>query len=85
MKRYIVALMALLSLTACKIDDGFGRSEDAVDRLLYNRALTAIQEASGYPLLRFTQTYCLAEMRPKFALQMRCFQITILLPLSKME
>ena len=42
MKRYIVVLMALLSLTACKIDDGFGRSEDAVDRLLYNRAITAV-------------------------------------------
>jgi hypothetical protein len=38
--------MALLSLTACKIDDGFGRSEDAVDRLLYNRAITAVREAS---------------------------------------
>lgn len=46
MRRYIVAFMALLSLTACKIDDGFSRSEDAVDRLLYNRALTAIHEAS---------------------------------------
>lgn len=47
MKRYIIALIALLSLTACKIADGFSRNEDAVDRLLYNRAVTAIREASN--------------------------------------
>ena len=47
MKRYIVVLMALLSLTSCKIADGFSRNEDAVDRLLYNRAVTAIREASN--------------------------------------
>ena len=47
MKRYIVVLVALLSLTSCKIADGFSRNEDAVDRLLYNRSLTAIREASN--------------------------------------
>lgn len=46
MKRYIVVLVALLSLTSCKIADGYSRNEDAVDRLLYNRAITAVREAS---------------------------------------
>ena len=40
MKRYIIALVALLSLTACKISDGHRPDKNEVDRLLYNRAIS---------------------------------------------
>ena len=46
MKRYIIALVALLLLTACRIGEGNHPDKNAVDRLLYNRANTVLIEAN---------------------------------------
>lgn len=46
MKRYIIVLVALLSLTACKIFDGNSPDKNEVDRLLYNRASSVLSEVN---------------------------------------
>ena len=46
MKRYIIVLVALLSLTACKISDGHHPDKNEVDRLLYNRASSVLSEVN---------------------------------------
>ena len=46
MKRYIIALVALLSLTACKIFEGNSPDKNEVDRLLYNRASSVLKEVN---------------------------------------
>lgn len=46
MKRYIIALVALLLLTACRIGEGNHPDKNAVDRLLYNRTSNILHEAN---------------------------------------
>ena len=46
MKRYIIALVALLLLTACRIGEGNHPDKNAVDRLLFNRTSNILHEAN---------------------------------------
>ena len=46
MKRYIITLVALLLLTACRIGEGNHPDKNAVDRLLFNRTSNILHEAN---------------------------------------
>lgn len=68
MKRFFLAVMALLTLTACKIEDGYIPAKDRAKDLIWDMVSRRISEAKSYADYAIVAEAAMSDSGEKFAL-----------------
>lgn len=68
MKRFFIAVMALLTLTACKIEDGYIPAKDRAKDLIWDMVSRRISEAKSYADYAIVAEAAMSDSGEKFAL-----------------